>query len=56
MSDVTLMKRQIEKQVEDYDQALAEYAAFMADWRARTQPEGRRIARFRARRLAEAAE
>ncbi|MCA1831210.1 MAG: hypothetical protein LC750_00420 [Actinobacteria bacterium] len=47
MTDMDLMKRQIEAQLADYEQAIADYAAFMEDWRSRTTPEGRRIRRFR---------
>lgn len=35
MSDIDLMKRQIEVQLSEYETAIAEYAAFMDDWRRR---------------------
>lgn len=37
-ADVPLIKRQVEAQLDDYERAIADYAAFMADWRARQPP------------------
>lgn len=45
--DFDLVKRQLEAQIGDYEHALAEYAAFMEDWRARHDPAAQRIQRFR---------
>ena len=42
-----LQKRQIEAQLDDYDRAIADYAAFMADWRRRNDPAEQRLKRFR---------
>lgn len=33
--DVDLIKRQIEKQLEEYERAIADAAAFAVDWRRR---------------------
>lgn len=35
MTDIPLMKRQVETQIDEYEQAIADYAAFMEAWRAR---------------------
>lgn len=35
MTDIPLTKRQIETQLDEYEQAIADYAAFMAAWCAR---------------------
>lgn len=35
MNDIPLLKRQIETQLTEYEQAIADYAAFMERWRAR---------------------
>ena len=36
--DISLMKSQVEKQLDEYEQAVADYSAFMAEWRARNPP------------------
>jgi hypothetical protein len=33
MTDIPLMRRQIDAQVDEYERAINEYAAFMARWR-----------------------
>lgn len=35
MSDVEVMKRAIEAQLDDYEREIAEFAAFMEWWRSR---------------------
>jgi len=35
MTDIPLLKRQIDTQLDEYEQAIAEYAVFMEGWRAR---------------------
>lgn len=35
--DIALIKRQVETQLDEYAQAIEDYAAFMANWRARQQ-------------------
>jgi hypothetical protein len=35
MNDIPLLKRQIETQLDEYQQAFADYAAFMKAWRER---------------------
>ena len=35
MTDIPLLKRQIDAQMTEYEQAIADYAAFMEAWRAR---------------------
>lgn len=38
-SDIDLVKRQIEAQLAEYEREIADFAAFMAEWRARTEPD-----------------
>ncbi len=45
--DIALIKRQIEAQIGDYEQAIAQYLAFLEDWRERNDPARKRIQRFR---------
>jgi hypothetical protein len=40
-NDFPLIKRQIEAQLDDYERAIAAYAAFMQDWRRRREAEAR---------------
>lgn len=47
MSNIELMKRQIEAQLDDYERAIEAYAAFMEDYRNRTDPTAKRVQRFR---------
>jgi hypothetical protein len=47
MSDIELMKRQVEAQLADYEREVGDYAAFMEDWRSRTSAAGQRVQRFR---------
>lgn len=35
MNDIPLLRRQIETQLDEYEQAIADYAAFMEGWRER---------------------
>ena len=49
MNDFDLTMRQIDAQLVDYEQAIADYAAFMAAWRDRHDPATKRIRRFRDR-------
>lgn len=44
---IELIKRQIEAQLIDYEQTIQAYAAFMEDWRNRTDPARQRLERFR---------
>jgi len=46
-ADIELIKRQIEQQIGSYEQALAEYKAFMDDWREKNDPSRKRVKRFR---------
>lgn len=55
MIDIDLMKRQIETQLDEYERAVAAYAAFMEAWHNRTDPAARRVQRFR-KAASEAAE
>lgn len=47
MTDIALIKRQIEAQMADYERAAAEALAFMDNYRNRTDPAAKRIQRFR---------
>jgi hypothetical protein len=45
--DIELMKRRIETQLDEYEAAIKAYAAFMEDWRNRTDPAMKRVQRYR---------
>jgi hypothetical protein len=48
VTEIELMKRQVEDQLADYERGIKAYGAFMEDWRERNDPARRRLKRFRA--------
>lgn len=47
MTDIELLKRQIEAQLAEYERAAVDAAAFLEDLRNRTDPAAKRVQRFR---------
>ena len=37
-AEIELMKRQIEAQLDEYEQAISEYRSWLDDWRKRQRP------------------